>query len=55
MYSILIITAAYVVLITYFGGQERLYCTDEYLDVALENPSVFCQFAGTCGRMFCIF
>ena len=33
-------------LITYLGGQERLYCTDERLDVAFDNPSVFCQMSG---------
>ena len=35
------------VLITYIGGQERLYCTHEALNVAYDNPSAFCQVAGT--------
>ena len=34
------------VLITYIGGQERLYCTHEALNVAYDNPSAFCQVAG---------
>ena len=33
-------------LISYLGGQERLYCTDERLDIAYDNPSVFCQISG---------
>ena len=34
------------VLITYIGGQERLYCNHEALNVAYDNPSAFCQVAG---------
>ena len=34
------------VLISYLGGQERLYCSDERLDVAYDNPSLFCQISG---------
>ena len=33
-------------LITYLGGQERLHCTDERLDIAYDNPSLFCQISG---------
>ena len=33
-------------LITYLGGQERLHCTDERLDIAYDNPSLFCQMLG---------
>ena len=40
------IVLACFVLITYIGGQERLYCTHEALNVALEEPSAFCQVAG---------
>ena len=39
--------AACFVLITYIGGQERLYCTHEALNVAYDNPSAFCQAAGS--------
>ena len=34
------------VLISYIGGQERLYCTHEALNVAFDNPSAFCQVSG---------
>ena len=34
-------------LISYLGGQERLHCTDERLDIAYDNPSAFCQISGT--------
>ena len=34
-------------LISYLGVQERLYCTNERLDIAYDNPSVFCQISGT--------
>ena len=37
---------ACLVLISYLGGQERLYCSDERLDVAYDNPSLFCQISG---------
>ena len=37
---------ACLVLITYLGGQERLYCTHEALNIAYNNPSSFCQFSG---------
>ena len=37
---------ACIVLITYLGGQERLYCTDERLDIAYDDPSLFCQMSG---------
>ena len=38
---------ASLVLITYLGGQERLYCTDEYLDTVFKIPSSpFCQISG---------
>ncbi|XP_065889434.1 uncharacterized protein [Dysidea avara] len=47
-WTLCIFIIACLVLITYLGGQERLYCTDEFLDVALENPSVFCQITGFC-------
>ena len=43
-YSVFL-TACFV-LISYLGGQERLYCTDERLDIAYDNPSVFCQMSG---------
>ena len=33
-------------LITYLGGQERLYCSNERLDIAYDNPSLFCQISG---------
>ena len=41
-----ILFLACLVLISYLGGQERLYCTDERLDIAYDNPSVFCQISG---------
>ena len=34
------------VLINYLGGPKRLHCTDERLDIAYDNPSVFCQMSG---------
>ena len=37
---------ACLVLITYIGGQERLYCTHEVLSIAYDNPSTFCQASG---------
>ncbi|XP_065890388.1 uncharacterized protein [Dysidea avara] len=37
---------ACLILITYIGGQERLYCTHEILTVAYDNPSAFCQVSG---------
>ena len=39
------------VLISYLGGQERLYCSDERLDIAYDNPSLFCQISGNCNYM----
>ena len=44
---LLCLCVACLVLISYIGGQERLYCTDERLDIAYDNPSVFCQISGT--------
>ena len=42
----IIFCLACFVLITYIGGQERLYCTHEALNVAFDNPSAFCQVSG---------
>ena len=42
----IVFNLACFVLITYIGGQERLYCTHEALNVAVDNPSAFCQAAG---------
>ena len=45
---------ACIVLITYIGGQERLYCTHEVLNVAYDNPSAFCQVAGMYSHTYCM-
>ena len=46
-FSFIYIYTACFVLITYLGGQERLYCSDERLDIAYDNPSLFCQISGS--------
>ena len=43
---IFIFNVACFMLISYLGGQERLYCSDERLDIAYDNPSLFCQISG---------
>ena len=42
----LFIISAVFALITYIGGQERLYCTHEALTIAYDNPTAFCQLSG---------
>ena len=44
--AILFTHIACVILIPYIGGQERLHCSDERLDIAYNNPSVYCQMSG---------
>ena len=44
-----------LILITYIGGQERLYCTHERLTIAYHNPSAFCQVSGMHCIYYCVF
>ena len=46
MIDVFCLFLACVVLIPFLGGQEIFFCTDEYLDVAVKHPSVFCQISG---------
>jgi len=43
---VICIYLACLILITYIGGQERLYCTHKVLIVAYDDPSPFCQASG---------
>lgn len=37
---------AVTVILTYIGGQERLYCSHETLHLSIQEPTVYTQISG---------